>query len=41
MSEEYKPSHEEKQLIKKIHAMMDSARKARRKTSELWRESEK
>ena len=41
MSEEYKPSHEEKELIKKIHAMMDSARKARRKTSELWRESEK
>ena len=41
MSEEYKPSHEEKELIKKIHAMMDSAKKARRKTSELWRESEK
>tara|TARA_R100000805_G_C3625439_1_gene134348 strand:+ start:597 stop:2390 length:1794 start_codon:yes stop_codon:yes gene_type:complete len=41
MSEEYKPSHEEKELIKKIHAMMDSARKSRRKTSELWRESEK
>ena len=41
MSEEYKPSHEEKELIKKIHAMMDSARKDRRKTSELWRESEK
>ena len=41
MAEEYKPSHEEKELNKKIHAMMDSARKARRKTSELWRESEK
>ena len=31
----------EKQLIKRINAMIDVARKARRKTSDVWRESEK
>tara|TARA_R100000406_G_scaffold94011_1_gene85041 strand:- start:413 stop:2194 length:1782 start_codon:yes stop_codon:yes gene_type:complete len=39
--QEYKPTHEEKELVKKINAMMDSAKRARRKTGQLWRESEK
>jgi|TARA_R100000084_G_C4654983_1_gene152205 hypothetical protein len=39
--QEYKPTHEEKELVKKINAMMDSAKRARRKTGHLWRESEK
>jgi len=38
---EYKPSQEERDLIKKVNGMMDSAKRARRKTSQLWRESEK
>ena len=31
----------EKQLVKRINAMIDMAKKARRTTSEVWRESEK
>ena len=31
----------EKQLVQRINAMMDMAKKARRQTSEVWRESEK
>ena len=41
MSEKYQPKHKEKELIKRINSMMDSAKRARRKTSQMWRESEK
>ena len=31
----------EKQLVRRIHAMIDMAKKSRKKTSDVWRESEK
>ena len=41
MAEQYQPGHKEKELVKKIHAMMDLAKRARNKTTQVWRESEK
>ena len=39
--QEYKPTPEEKELVKKVKGMMEVAKRSRRLTSQLWRESEK
>ena len=39
--EKYQPVGKELELIKRIKAMVDMAKKSRRKTTEIWRESEK
>lgn len=37
----YKPNSKELETIKRVNAMIDMAKKARKKTSDVWRESEK
>tara|TARA_R110001592_G_scaffold27006_10_gene100592 strand:+ start:6143 stop:7939 length:1797 start_codon:yes stop_codon:yes gene_type:complete len=37
----YQPDGEERELLKKVNAMMDMAKSARKKTSDVWRDSEK
>ena len=41
MAKSYQPVGKELELVKRIKAMVDMSKKARRKTSEVWRESEK